>query len=93
MTMLARGYMEALAQSRGVRTLDVADLQYAARCAEMDAVAARYRHARPELDFSLSDGSDLGTWMRGANLVLLTGLLEGVLPTIYMTPVERRSTP
>jgi Putative heavy-metal chelation len=149
------GYMESLAQSRGVRTLHVADLQYAARRAEMEAVAARYRHARPELDFSLSDGSDLGPWMRGADLVCISGstlcngslerlleaasncpaivlqgqsasihpaelflrgvslvsttlkpanlvelsdrnllraLLEGGLPPIYMTPVERTST-
>jgi hypothetical protein len=121
----------------------------------MEAFAARQRRARPELDFSLSDGSDLGPRMRGADLVcisgstlcngslerlleaasncraivlqgqsagihpaalflrgvslvsttlkpadlvesfdrnLLTGLLEGGLPPIYMTPVERKST-
>jgi Putative heavy-metal chelation len=87
------GYMESLAGSRGVRRLHVADLQYAARRAEMDAVAARYRQARPELDFSLSDGSALGPWMRGADLVcisgstLCNGSLERLLEAASQGPV------
>ena len=53
--------------------LNVADLQYAARRSEMDALAACHRRARPELDFSLSDGSDLGPRMRGVDLVCISG--------------------
>jgi hypothetical protein len=43
--------------------------------------------------------SVVNTTLKPSNLVdlfdanLLTGFLEGGLPTIYMTPVERKSTP
>ena len=67
------GYMAALAASRGIARLHVADLLYARRRAEMDGARQRFLGARPELDMTLSDGSDIGRRLAGADLVCITG--------------------
>ncbi len=67
------GYMAALAASRGIMRLHVADLLYARRRAEMDGARQRFLAARPELDMTMSDGGDIWRRMAGADLVCITG--------------------
>ena len=67
------GYMAALAASRGIARLHVADLLFARRRAEMDGARQRFLAARPELDMTFSDGSDIARRMAGADLVCITG--------------------
>jgi hypothetical protein len=75
------GYMPALARCATVRKLHVADLQYAKRRKEMDEAAGRYRQERPELDMTISDGSDTLHLMASTDLVCITGstLCNGTL--------------
>lgn len=75
------GYMHALARCTTVRNLHVADLQYAKRRKEMDATVIRYRQERPELEMTISDGSDTLHHMIGADLVCISGstLCNGTL--------------
>ena len=82
------GYMAALAASRGIARLHVADLLFARRRAEMDGARQRFLAARPELDMTFSDGSDIARRMAGADLVRITGSARAMAP--WSNCCERR---
>jgi len=67
------GYMDGLARAHAVRTLHVADMQYPKRRSEMDDAVSRYRAERPDLQMTISDGSDTARRMSGADLVAISG--------------------
>lgn len=75
------GYMKCFADSEHIANLHVCDLEYNARTAEMESLADLYRKKRPDFQFTISDGKDVRSRMREADVAAITGsaLCNGTL--------------
>lgn len=72
------GFLDYLVRHTSVQKLHVSDLLYQSRRAEMDTKImnkkiARYHKERPDIELSVSDGSDTGEHLRKADFVTITG--------------------
>lgn len=71
------GFLQYIVRHTQAQKIHVSDLLYHSRQVEMDRKIALYRAARPEIELSVSDGTDTVDHLKNADFVAISGSTLG----------------